>query len=154
MASAFSHAVAALSLGTCFYRPGMPKRLWMAGALCSVLPDIDVIGFHFGIHYGDFWGHRGFTHSLPFAVILANFVARKGFSFARITRSGSPFDLELSVFGHRQPRLSRRHDRRKVSASPSSLHSTMTAIFFPGAPWWLMQRRPFRVASSLRSPFA
>src|SRR5438270_228674 len=71
MASAFSHAVAALSIGTCFYRPRIPKRVWVAGALCSVLPDIDVIGFRFGIHYGDFWGHRGFTHSLLFAALLS-----------------------------------------------------------------------------------
>jgi inner membrane protein len=63
VASAFSHAVAALSIGTCFYRPGTPKRVWVAGALCSVIPDLDVIGFRFGIRYGDFWGHRGFTHS-------------------------------------------------------------------------------------------
>ena len=79
MASAFSHAVAALSLGTCFYRPGMPKRVWIGGAMCSVLPDIDVVGFHFGIHYGDFWGHRGFTHSLLFAAVLATSVAILGF---------------------------------------------------------------------------
>ena len=84
MASGFSHAVAALGLGTCFYRPGVPKRVWIAGAFCSVLPDIDVVGFHFGIPYGDFWGHRGFTHSLLFAAILATFVAILGF------RRGSP----------------------------------------------------------------
>ncbi len=48
-----------------------PRRVWIIGALCSVVPDLDVIGFHFGIHYGDFWGHRGFTHSLLFAVLLA-----------------------------------------------------------------------------------
>jgi inner membrane protein len=42
---------------------------------CSVIPDLDVIGFHFGIHYGDFWGHRGFTHSLLFAVLLASAIA-------------------------------------------------------------------------------
>ena len=36
-----------------------------------MLPDIDVVGFRFGIRYGDFWGHRGFTHSLLFASILA-----------------------------------------------------------------------------------
>src|SRR5215467_8718082 len=71
MASAFSHAVAALSIGTCFYRPQMPQRVWIAGAACSVIPDIDVIGFRFGIHYGDFWGHRGFTHSLVFAALLS-----------------------------------------------------------------------------------
>lgn len=71
MASLFSHAVAALGIGACFYRTGTPKRVWVAGALCSVIPDLDVIGFRFGIHYGDFWGHRGFTHSLLFAAILA-----------------------------------------------------------------------------------
>jgi inner membrane protein len=47
----------------------------VAGVACSVIPDLDVIGFHFGIHYGDFWGHRGFTHSLLFAVLLAGAVA-------------------------------------------------------------------------------
>jgi inner membrane protein len=71
MASAITHAVAGLSLGACFYRPQVPKRVWIVGALCSVIPDLDVIGFRFGIRYGDFWGHRGFTHSLVFAVLLA-----------------------------------------------------------------------------------
>jgi inner membrane protein len=71
MASVISHAVAALGIGTCFYRPGAPKRILAIGALCSVIPDLDVIGFHFGIRYGDFWGHRGFTHSLLFAALLA-----------------------------------------------------------------------------------
>ena len=75
MASAFSHAVAALSVGTVFYTPKMAKKVWVAGVLCSVLPDVDVIGFRFGVHYGDFWGHRGFTHSLLFAAILAAVVA-------------------------------------------------------------------------------
>jgi inner membrane protein len=79
VASAFSHAVAALSIGTCFYRPGTPKRVWVAGALCSVIPDLDVIGFRFGIRYGDFWGHRGFTHSLLFSALLAGVVMILGF---------------------------------------------------------------------------
>jgi len=74
MASPFSHAVAALSIGTCFYRPQIPKRVWVAGALCSVIPDLDAIGFRFGIHYGDLWGHRGFTHSLVFAALLGGVV--------------------------------------------------------------------------------
>jgi inner membrane protein len=84
VASAFSHAVVALSIGTCFYRPGTPKRVWVAGALCSVIPDLDVIGFRFGIRYGDFWGHRGFTHSLLFSGLLACLVVLLGF------RSGLP----------------------------------------------------------------
>jgi inner membrane protein len=39
--------------------------------LCSILPDFDVIGFQFGVRYGDLWGHRGMTHSLLFAVVAA-----------------------------------------------------------------------------------
>lgn len=79
MASPFSHAVAALSIGTCFYRSGIPKRVWVAGAVCSAIPDLDVIGFRFGIRYSDFWGHRGFTHSLVFAALLAGTVVIVGF---------------------------------------------------------------------------
>jgi len=79
VASVFSHAVAALGIGACFYRPGTPKRVWIVGAACSVIPDFDVIGFRFGIRYGDFWGHRGFTHSLLFAALIASTVMLIGF---------------------------------------------------------------------------
>jgi inner membrane protein len=81
VASEFSHAVAALSIGTFFYRPGIPKHIWLTGALCSVVPDLDVIGFRLGIRYGDFWGHRGFTHSLIFAAVLSGAVV--GLAFRR-----------------------------------------------------------------------
>jgi hypothetical protein len=37
MASVFSHAIAAFGIGACFYRPGTPKRVWVAGAVCSVI---------------------------------------------------------------------------------------------------------------------
>lgn len=79
MASVLSHAVASLGIGACFYRPRTPKRVWVVGAFCSVIPDVDVIGFRFGIHYGDFWGHRGFTHSLLFAGLLASAVVLLAF---------------------------------------------------------------------------
>jgi inner membrane protein len=74
-----SHAVAALAIGTAFARPQFPNRVWIIGAACSMIPDIDVVGFRFDIHYGDFWGHRGFTHSLLFAVILATAALALGF---------------------------------------------------------------------------
>ena len=74
MATPISHAVAALSIGSCFYRAKIPNRVWVAAALCSVIPDLDAIGFRFGVRYSDFWGHRGFTHSLLFAALLAGVV--------------------------------------------------------------------------------
>ena len=86
MATPISHAVAALSIGSCFYRTAVPKRVWIAAALCSAVPDLDAIGFRFGVQYGDFWGHRGFTHSLVFAALLAGAVTLGFRRTAGITR--------------------------------------------------------------------
>jgi inner membrane protein len=71
VASAFSHAAAGLALGTVFWRPGVPARYWVLGAALAALPDVDAIGFRFGVAYGDVLGHRGLTHSLPFAAALS-----------------------------------------------------------------------------------
>lgn len=79
MPSLPSHALVALGIGACFYEPQVPKSVWVIGAVCSVIPDIDVIGFRFGIRYGDFWGHRGFAHSLVFAALLALVIVVLGF---------------------------------------------------------------------------
>ena len=46
-------------------------NLWIPAIVCSVLPDADVIGFSFGIHYNSFFGHRGFLHSPFFALLLS-----------------------------------------------------------------------------------
>lgn len=79
MASIISHAVAALGIGAAFYRPGMPKGVWALGVACAIVPDADVICFHFAVHYQDVWGHRGFTHSLLFAALLAVMITTLGF---------------------------------------------------------------------------
>ena len=101
MASAFSHAIAASAISAAFYRAGVPKRVWIAGIACSVLPDLDVIGFRFGVHYGDFWGHRGFTHSLALAALPAAVLAA---SISRtrpeISRVSLFVYLFLSTAGH------------------------------------------------------
>jgi inner membrane protein len=96
LASLFSHAVAALGIGACFDRSGTPKRVWAVGAFCSVIPDFDVIGFRFGIHYSDFWGHRGFTHSLVFAALLAT--AALAIGFRRETPGLGRFPLWIYFF--------------------------------------------------------
>jgi len=57
----------------------MPKRVWVLGVACAIVPDLDVIGFYFDVHYQDFWGHRGFTHSLLFAALLAVSITALGF---------------------------------------------------------------------------
>ncbi|HEY6251835.1 MAG TPA: metal-dependent hydrolase [Candidatus Angelobacter sp.] len=76
MPTAFTHALVAGSLG----QAGKPDwrrdwRFWYLAVLCSILPDIDVIGFPLGVRYGDLWGHRGMTHSLLFAAVIAVIMA-------------------------------------------------------------------------------
>lgn len=70
MASAFTHAFTALAGGVIFPGEKKPVRFWVLAILCSVLPDFDAIGFWLGVPYESFWGHRGFTHSLVFALIV------------------------------------------------------------------------------------
>ncbi|MDM7923947.1 MAG: metal-dependent hydrolase, partial [Pyrinomonadaceae bacterium] len=41
-----------------------------AGVAASIIPDLDVIAFRLGVAYSSDYGHRGFTHSLAFAVVL------------------------------------------------------------------------------------
>jgi inner membrane protein len=41
-----------------------------------MLPDADVIGFAFGIRYGDLLGHRGLSHSLLCAAVVGVLVGR------------------------------------------------------------------------------
>jgi inner membrane protein len=71
MASAFSHAIVALAMGKALRNKELSWRELSLGAFCSALPDLDVIGLYFGIQYGDMWGHRGMTHSIVFAAVLA-----------------------------------------------------------------------------------
>ena len=70
MPTIFSHAVAASAIGAIFGREGLPTRFWILTALCAALPDIDVVGFTFGIRYNDLLGHRGLTHSFAFALFV------------------------------------------------------------------------------------
>jgi inner membrane protein len=67
----FSHAVAAIGIGSVILPRHSRATLWAAGIVCSMLPDADVIGFQFGIGYGSMLGHRGLTHSLLFAALLS-----------------------------------------------------------------------------------
>lgn len=76
MASLFTHVYAAVALApVCAPRPGWKWTL-AAGIAAATLPDVDVFGLYAGIPYRSFFGHRGFTHSLFFALLLALLLAR------------------------------------------------------------------------------
>jgi inner membrane protein len=72
--------------------------LW-AGVIASVLPDADVVGFLFDVPYEHVMGHRGFSHSIVFALIIGLF----GIFFARqlnANRRIAFFLLFLSTLSH------------------------------------------------------
>lgn len=74
MASAFGHALTAIALGKAYPKTMASWKFFLIGVACSILPDADVITFHYGIAYESFWGHRGFSHSFLFAFLLGLFV--------------------------------------------------------------------------------
>jgi inner membrane protein len=53
---------------------GLERIGWLQSVVLwsslSFFPDIDVLGFRFGVQYADVWGHRGATHSLLFCAVL------------------------------------------------------------------------------------
>ena len=54
-----------LGLGTRIISP----RLLLAGVVCCMLPDVDVIAFRLGVAYESAFAHRGLTHSIFFALL-------------------------------------------------------------------------------------
>jgi inner membrane protein len=74
MPTIVSHAFVALAAAKLFSPTDVPARFYAAAVVCSVLPDADVLAFRFGIPYHHLFGHRGFFHSLSFALILSAIV--------------------------------------------------------------------------------
>src|SRR6202043_386576 len=99
-----------LSIGACLYRPSTPKRVWVVGAVCSMIPDLDVIGFRFGIRYGDFLGHRGFTHFTCLCRSSGECRCSHWVS-PRSPRDGAVFPVVVLFPRHVKPRFTRRNDR-------------------------------------------
>lgn len=79
-------------------------RTLVAAAVLAMLPDIDSVGFFLGVPYKHLFGHRGFTHSIVFA-LLVSFVAlipvwkdgwsnvKRGLLFFIVTVSHPLFDM-------------------------------------------------------------
>jgi inner membrane protein len=68
MATTYTHAVAGFGIAQ-IYVPGRRRWIyWLVAAVLSVFPDFDVFS---SAAYGAIMGHRGFTHSLVFALWLA-----------------------------------------------------------------------------------
>lgn len=71
MASVLSHPAVPLALAVALGPSRVPPALAAVGCVASVLPDVDSLGFAAGVPYAHPFGHRGFTHSLFFAAVVA-----------------------------------------------------------------------------------
>ncbi len=79
MPTIITHGVVGLAGGKLLTRNQQPASFWIFAGLLPILPDADVLAFSFGIPYHHVLGHRGFSHSLLFALllgILASFLFR------------------------------------------------------------------------------
>jgi inner membrane protein len=94
MPSIFSHAIFASAVGSAYTTEPMPLRFWVLTAACAMLPDADAIGFAFGVRYDSMWGHRGLTHSIAFALLVAFGVGMFAFG-KRPTGTGK---LQLALY--------------------------------------------------------
>lgn len=63
---------------------GLPAAVGCAFLAAS--PDLDIVGFFLGVPYSNTFGHRGITHGLPFAVLVAAAVALLAAGMRRITQ--------------------------------------------------------------------
>ncbi|MDO7873971.1 metal-dependent hydrolase [Hymenobacter sp. ASUV-10] len=71
MASVFGHVAVGFTLARLHFREREYWPYWLLASALAFLPDADVIGFKFHVPYASLWGHRGLTHSLLAAAVIA-----------------------------------------------------------------------------------
>jgi inner membrane protein len=65
MTTLYTHAVAGLAIAAMSTCRRRAWPYWLLAGLLPVLPDLDTLSMS---SYSSIWGHRGFTHSLTFAL--------------------------------------------------------------------------------------
>jgi len=125
MPSIITHAAVPLALWCAADRGRIPPRLLVAGVIAAMLPDADVLAFALHIPYADAFGHRGASHSLLFAGVLAALAAVLAFF-----GSGRPWSAPRSSGSRRpwsavscQPRLA------PTKARPTVASTLQAAVF-------------------------
>lgn len=71
MPTILTHAAIPLAMYVASERGRISPRMLAAGVVAAMLPDTDVIAFALHIPYADAFGHRGASHSLLFALLIA-----------------------------------------------------------------------------------
>jgi inner membrane protein len=84
MPTVLTHPVIAIGLFPWFRSQIGRTGVLIAGAVLTVAPDFDVIAFPLGIPYEHMFGHRGISHSLPFALTFSALAAGIAARFWRL----------------------------------------------------------------------
>jgi len=95
MASIFGHGLVAFTITKVSDFKAV-KLLIVLAIVSSILPDLDVISFKYGISYAHPLGHRGFTHSVVFAILWATLVS----IFFKARKTTVFFVIFLSTLSH------------------------------------------------------
>jgi inner membrane protein len=95
--ASIGHVAVGIAAARAFQRTGQPPtwRLALSWSVLSLLPDADVIGFSFGVAYGDPWGHRGATHSIAAALVGGAVVGLAARQFNRSFRRSALFAIAV-----------------------------------------------------------
>ena len=99
MATLLSHPLIPVACWIGLGSERVSRRLVLVAVVASLVPDIDVIGFFVGVPYGHPLGHRGFSHSLLFALLLAGTVAQAA-EWLRTSKSMAFWTLFGSTASH------------------------------------------------------
>lgn len=94
MPTIFSHAIFAVVLGRAGINKSVTFWFWFLAAVCAIIPDADVITRSFGVERGSLFSHRGFTHSIFFAILFGSIIALIAHKFLK---TGIPY-LKLFIF--------------------------------------------------------
>ena len=93
MPTPLTHAVVGASFSTALPQSFRGIRAAVVLGFLAVMPDLDIVGFYLGVPYSNTFGHRGVSHSLPFALLIA-----AGLVALAIRFKVFPGDLALRTF--------------------------------------------------------
>lgn len=139
MPSSFTHAIAGAAVASPLARDPVPLRFWIAAACCAALPDVDILWGRY-VTWGTWLAHRGFTHSLAFAVVVgvtAAFICFRDPQFAPV-RWRYAVALALAAASHCLLDGMARYGTHVMFLWPFSTHRYLlpwTVFGVPGTRW-------------------
>ena len=113
MPSIYTHGIVGLGLGKAFTGRRLPILFWIMAFTLPIIPDFDVFS---DISYGNIAGHRGFTHSLCFALAVGLVALACAVVADSMPTSGRTVDWARRAAGpiDRPPASDARSRRRRV----------------------------------------